>query len=296
MTTSVSMVENDSNCKSSLKGLSLYQSRHTTTTKVFAEDGLFLIVECLVHTHLYKIRKWNFTKSKNGGCPLCVNYQRKIKSNNYHSTTLSRRGLNWLSQAKHIFPFFNYDKVKYVNSHTKVIIICQLHGNVEVNPTDFIRSKHGCPECAIAKNIEILKENGTYYDNGARLNSILDKNKRSKNVEAALSSRIKNKTMVPPDQWGEWLSYKRLVQTLTRKNEKTVKNINLRGRKHGYALDHIFSILDGFFNGGPPDIVADTKNLHIITSTENSKKGTKSDITLNELLLRIKGKNNDNME
>lgn len=41
---------------------------------------------------------------------------------------------------------FTYEKTKYVNSDTKVVITCPIHGDFEIRPADFIR-KHGCPKC-----------------------------------------------------------------------------------------------------------------------------------------------------
>ena len=42
---------------------------------------------------------------------------------------------------------YNYDKVTYVNTHTKVCIICPIHGEFETIPCDHLHN-HGCPHCA----------------------------------------------------------------------------------------------------------------------------------------------------
>lgn len=67
---------------------------------------------------------------------------------------------------------FNFDKVEYVNNHTKVCITCPIHGDFWINPSCFINgSKYGCPECSGLKQwntkkfIEIAKEiHGNKYD------------------------------------------------------------------------------------------------------------------------------------
>lgn len=46
---------------------------------------------------------------------------------------------------------YNYDKVKYINSHTKVIITCPNHGDYTQLPTNHISGKNGCPICANRK-------------------------------------------------------------------------------------------------------------------------------------------------
>lgn len=47
---------------------------------------------------------------------------------------------------------YDYSKVKYVNNHTPVTIICPIHGEFSVRPVDFLRSKNGsCHKCHAEK-------------------------------------------------------------------------------------------------------------------------------------------------
>jgi hypothetical protein len=41
---------------------------------------------------------------------------------------------------------YTYEKTKYVDSKTKVIITCPIHGDFTTNPPDFLNG-HGCPKC-----------------------------------------------------------------------------------------------------------------------------------------------------
>ena len=62
-------------------------------------------------------------------------------------------------------------------------------------------------------------------------------------------------------------------------------NINpLRLNRSTHALDHIYSIQEGFRNNIPPEIIGNCTNLRVISLSENSKKGMHSDKTLDELL------------
>jgi len=45
---------------------------------------------------------------------------------------------------------YNYSKVKYINSKTKIKIICRKHGVFEQNPKDHLY-KQGCPICKSSK-------------------------------------------------------------------------------------------------------------------------------------------------
>jgi hypothetical protein len=56
-----------------------------------------------------------------------------------------------------------------------------------------------------------------------------------------------------------------------------------RKRSDDYHLDHIYSVSAGFYNNVDPFIVANPKNLRMITSEENLKKSSKCDIELCEL-------------
>jgi len=85
--------------------------------------------------------------------------------------------------------------------------------------------------------------------------------------------------------------YNKIVYKETYKTLKKykVKNSELRGKKHGYELDHKYSIYDGFINNVDPKIIGYYKNLEILTTTQNRIKKENSSITLEELLENIKG-------
>jgi hypothetical protein len=66
---------------------------------------------------------------------------------------------------------YNYSKVNYINSKTKIIIICKIHNAFEQVPSDHLRG-NGCRKCKIAKGksntnsfIErSIKTHGNKYD------------------------------------------------------------------------------------------------------------------------------------
>jgi hypothetical protein len=55
-----------------------------------------------------------------------------------------------------------------------------------------------------------------------------------------------------------------------------------------YHVDHIYSVLDGFNNEIAPSIISHPANLRILEAKKNSSKGRKSEMTLVELLEKIK--------
>ena len=73
--------------------------------------------------------------------------------------------------------YFNYDKVIYKGTETKVIITCPIHGDFEQTPYCHLKTKFGCPKCGAEKQeqtkrryntqdiIELAKEvHGEKYD------------------------------------------------------------------------------------------------------------------------------------
>ena len=83
---------------------------------------------------------------KNGqGCPKCIKNRR-----------LNKELFIDLSNDIHDF-IYNYDKVYFVNSKTKVCIICTKHGEFLITPNHHLRGQ-GCPNCKRSLGeIKILK-------------------------------------------------------------------------------------------------------------------------------------------
>lgn len=48
--------------------------------------------------------------------------------------------------------YYNYDKVDYINAHTKVTIFCPQHGQFSMKPNNHLSGQQGCPHCGITAN------------------------------------------------------------------------------------------------------------------------------------------------
>jgi len=94
-----------------------------------------------------------------------------------------------------------------------------------------------------------------------------------------------------PNTRSQFEKYFKIVNKKTNKTKKKfyykIENIELQGKKCGYALDHKYSIYDGFINNVDPKIIAHHKNLECIPESDNNKKGRNSSITLEELKKQI---------
>lgn len=54
---------------------------------------------------------------------------------------------------------YDYSEVNYVNNHTKIVVICNIHGSWLVRPNDHTSSRSGCPSCS---KLESRMTNSTF--------------------------------------------------------------------------------------------------------------------------------------
>jgi transposase len=92
------------------------------------------------------------------------------------------------------------------------------------------------------------------------------------------NKKNRNHSPVPPERIDEFMDYTKVVRKLTWFNILYQK----LGKKEGYHWHHKFSVLDGFRNNVPPDLIASRNNLELITASENTSIGWRSKITLEE--------------
>ena len=64
----------------------------------------------------------------------------------------------FIQKAQEVHDNINeYDKVVYINSNTKVIITCLIHGDFEQTPGSHCNAPCGCPRCGDIKISEKLR-------------------------------------------------------------------------------------------------------------------------------------------
>jgi len=78
------------------------------------------------------------------GCPKCAIIKRAILQTSNAGKLFVQKAIE---VQKTYGRKYNYSKVKYKNSYTKVIFICSDHGEFEQTPSDHL-SGRGCPKCA----------------------------------------------------------------------------------------------------------------------------------------------------
>lgn len=107
-----------------------------------------VIIHCNKHGDFEQIAE----KHLDGcGCPSCANEDLSIR---YTKTTEQ-----FIEEARKVHgDKYNYDKVNYVDSKTKVIIHCPEHGDFEQAPSNHLQ-KQGCPQCGNQRTALLLSSN-----------------------------------------------------------------------------------------------------------------------------------------
>ena len=76
---------------------------------------------------------------------------------------------------------YDYSLIEYKNSHTKIIIICPIHGQFLQTPADHIHKQAGCPSCANNNRINTnLKKYGTKHP---KQNQAVNNKQKQTNLE-----------------------------------------------------------------------------------------------------------------
>lgn len=125
-----------------------HNNKYNYDKTVYLRNTDKVCITCPEHGDFWQIPK---THLKGGGCPKCG--ADKIKS------ILSKSGEDFIKDAVKLHgDKYDYSKVIYKNSSTKVEIICHKkdkngieHGPFMVTPANFLNG-HACPKCAIEKN------------------------------------------------------------------------------------------------------------------------------------------------
>lgn len=119
------------------KAKEIHGNRYDYSKSVYINNRTKLIITCPTHGD-FEQSPDSHVNGKNK-CPKCANKEK---------ADLTRLTLNDFIKKSNIVHYFkyNYNKVNYVNSLTKIIIICPEHGEFEQTPNSHL-SGNGCRYC-----------------------------------------------------------------------------------------------------------------------------------------------------
>ena len=91
------------------------------------------------------------------------------------SLDIDNRRLNFINKANLKFDFkFDYSKVNYINNHTKVSIICPIHGKFLQTPMSHLANSFGCKECSLIFKKSTVKGTEKFIEEIQTLHPNLD--------------------------------------------------------------------------------------------------------------------------
>lgn len=108
-----------------------YGDKYDFTKSVYINSHSKMIVKCPIHGD-FEIRPVDLLNGH--GCPKCGGTQKS------HTE-------EFIKKAKYVHNnFFTYDKCKYVNSNSKIIVTCPIHGDFEVKANNHLNGCN-CQKC-----------------------------------------------------------------------------------------------------------------------------------------------------
>ena len=126
-----------------------YINNHTKVCIICPEHGEFYIIPSNFNNISHGVRE----------CPKCqINKKKKVQTSNREDFILKARQIHGWK--------YDYSKVEYVNSSTKVCIICPEHGEFWMSPNKHLMGE-SCPKCQISRLerdvMQLLEKNNIQY-------------------------------------------------------------------------------------------------------------------------------------
>lgn len=147
---------------------------------------------------------------------------------------------------------------------------------------------HQCPEY-IKNHAERIKDQWAHpqSDNRKELTkkSFVERLHNPETVNKMKETKRKKSGLLTPEDAKNYRHYARVIR---QRAQIWAKDKGYVLGQQTYHVDHMFSILDAWNANLPAEIVNHPANLQILEAKENSSKGRKSIITLNELYERIR--------
>lgn len=258
-------------------------------------------IKCNTCNQMWDVTPGNHLGPRKSGCPRCkcIRHQHRMDQ-----STLSLEEFINRSNGSHNNKF-DYSKSEYINSSTKVAIICPIHGEFEQWPQDHMRGI-GCAKCSgsVVEHDKFIKEIELKYPifdfskfeyKSAKIKSIVicplhgEFNARPNDlnfghgckecgIHKQQETKITRGIVTDPKDKTEYENYRRAVWRISNRNYKlhkeTINPLDLP-RNLKYHLDHIYPIQKGWLNGKSPEEIGHQSNLQILEGISNRRKGCK---------------------
>jgi len=117
-------------------GTALFGDKYDYSKVQYINDATKVTIGCKIHGFFEQLPHNHLAKGRTGACKKCG------------VASYTKTGKQFIEDANSIHNNkYDYSKVEYINSKTKVIIICPEHGEFQQKPNGHIDSRQGCPNC-----------------------------------------------------------------------------------------------------------------------------------------------------
>lgn len=125
------------------KANKIHNNKYDYSKSIYENWKIKITITCLTHGDFKQLPLLHLYGQ---GCPKCDDDNRRLSVGKY------------IEKAKAIHgDKYDYSKVNYINSETKVIIICKDHGEFKQLPSSHTQGI-GCPVCKASKGESSIKE------------------------------------------------------------------------------------------------------------------------------------------
>lgn len=129
------------------KSNSLHGNKYDYSKVIYKHSQDKVIVTCIEHGDFEQRANAHL---QGQGCPNCGD----IKTSNKQKSSVEE----FIIKANKIHNNkYDYSKVNYINSQTKIIIICPFHGEFNQRPNDHLQ-KQGCPKCKMSNGEKFIMQ------------------------------------------------------------------------------------------------------------------------------------------
>jgi len=116
------------------QAISVHGTRYDYSHSACATNNSKVLIRCIDHNIVFEQTPNKHLLGQ--GCPTC-------------GRTAKRSLHEFINQSNAVHQdLYDYSRVKYINTHTKVEIICPVHGVFVQAPVKHINQQCGCPKCA----------------------------------------------------------------------------------------------------------------------------------------------------
>lgn len=153
------------------KNISIHKNKHYIYSEtVYIDNKTPVCIICPKHGRFWQKPNNHLSGC---GCPKCANEERREKNVSCTAEFIKK------AKEKHKNESYDYSKVKYINAHTKVCIICSKHGEFWQTPYNHLNGQ-GCPKCNLShleqETETLLKSYNIKYENQKKFDWLIGYN------------------------------------------------------------------------------------------------------------------------